>query len=296
MGQSNTIYHWAKNACKQIKYLPDRQAMEHELTDHYEDHRAALIEVGYTALEAQERALDALGDPDEVGEQLAEVFNTRWNRLWQFSRVVFRVVLILFILSTFVIGPIRRQRAEYIDLDYRSDFVQMYFERTIYDDVNKGFAERKSKWEYQFSNWTAGESAAVDSYNGFTWSIEHWAKLQERLDTGSYYNSEEPEKKAVVLLKLTDHTLYPGEPRLPYSDFHAVDDQGNRYDTMGNGKRVDSKHYMSVYYEGRMLHQYYLRLDLRRVEPETQWLELRAGEGADSLCLHIDLTGGEVLG
>ncbi len=292
---NKTIQNWTENACKRIKYYPDRLAMERELTDHFEDHRDALVEVGYTELEAKDHALEALGDADEVGEQLAEVFNTRWSRIWQLSKTAFWTLLIVFLLGKAVIRPTSMHRAEYIDLAFRRDSAQMYFNPAAYEKVNAGLSDDTLAREFTFTNWTAGESDAADAYMGFDWSVEHWARLHERLEFNDLFDEGEPDPRenelAVVLLKLQDHAIYPGEPVFYHSDLHAVDDAGNRYDLQNSS----AERFLTANSMGRVLHQYYVQLMLPGVQPDAQWLELRAGTDGDTLCLRIDLTEGEVL-
>ena len=56
--------------CGQVRFRPDRAAILSELWDHLEDHAAALEETGLSREEAKARAVEAMGDPVEVGKAL----------------------------------------------------------------------------------------------------------------------------------------------------------------------------------------------------------------------------------
>lgn len=56
--------------CDQVRFRPDRAAIQSELWDHLEDHAAALEGEGLSREEARARAVEAMGDPVEVGRAL----------------------------------------------------------------------------------------------------------------------------------------------------------------------------------------------------------------------------------
>lgn len=56
--------------CDQVRFRPDRAAIQSELWDHLEDHAAALEEMGLSQDEAMARAVEAMCDPMEVGKAL----------------------------------------------------------------------------------------------------------------------------------------------------------------------------------------------------------------------------------
>lgn len=56
--------------CAQVRFRPDRAAIQSELWDHLEDHAAALEETGLSREEARAQAVEAMGDPVEVGKAL----------------------------------------------------------------------------------------------------------------------------------------------------------------------------------------------------------------------------------
>lgn len=73
----------------------EKQAVQAELEAHLEDHAAALVEAGYDTGYAHRHAVDAMGDPVEVGEALNRAFPLRWLIL---SRLTLALLLLLALL------------------------------------------------------------------------------------------------------------------------------------------------------------------------------------------------------
>lgn len=87
---------WREDAVKQVRFAPDRKAIAEELTAHYEDHRDALLDCGYSQEEAEQKALEAMGDAREVGRGLNRVHKFYLGALWLFAKwlaIVLAVVL-----------------------------------------------------------------------------------------------------------------------------------------------------------------------------------------------------------
>lgn len=299
MKENNNIAKWTAEACQKIAFLPDRKAMERELTDHYEDHRDALLDGGMSAEDAEELALRAMGDAEEVGEQLAQVYNTIWTRLWDISRGIFWTLLILFVLCRVLTRPTSPYQVGYFDFGHLADHTQAYYSQEALAEYNEDFTDETVGKKLTLTNWTAGTSDARDTYMEFDWSVEKWARYHEYFEMNDIFPEEgDPPAPVVidrctVLLRVQDHELYPGTIGFTYSDFHAVDDQGNRYDWYNSA--AEPTHYYMINDAGRILNRYFIQLHLDGVATDTEWIELRAG-GEDGLCLRIDLTKGEVLG
>ena len=64
---------WCSRMERQVRFFPDRKAIRRELTDHYWDHVEDLRRIGYEDALARQRALRAMGDPEEVGKALNAV-------------------------------------------------------------------------------------------------------------------------------------------------------------------------------------------------------------------------------
>ena len=83
------------------RVTPDeRAAIREELDGHIEDHICDLLELGYDEKLAEERAMAAMGDPEEVGRELDKQYPLRWLVLGRVA-VVLTVVLCIQALTGF---------------------------------------------------------------------------------------------------------------------------------------------------------------------------------------------------
>lgn len=86
---------WCAHALEHVRFRPDRKGIEKELTAHYEDHCRDLERIGYEPDLAAERALQAMGDADEVGAALDKAHKPWLGWLWEASRVLTAGLLLL---------------------------------------------------------------------------------------------------------------------------------------------------------------------------------------------------------
>lgn len=85
---------WLRTAVHEIRFAPDREAVRQELQEHIEDKVADLLRIfpGMTLQEAEERAMAQMGDPEEIGKELAKIHKPWWGYLWKVSRVAAALV------------------------------------------------------------------------------------------------------------------------------------------------------------------------------------------------------------
>lgn len=76
---------WKTEVLRYIRFFPDRGAIARELEDHYEDSVKDFIRVGYDEKLAEVRALQAMGDAEEVGRAMDRAHRPWLGRLWQVS-------------------------------------------------------------------------------------------------------------------------------------------------------------------------------------------------------------------
>lgn len=86
---------WVDAVCGEVRFRPDRKAIEKELRIHYEDHCKALEGLNYERPLAKERSLRAMGDPREVGRALDRVHKPWLGWLWEASRVLVLALAVL---------------------------------------------------------------------------------------------------------------------------------------------------------------------------------------------------------
>lgn len=82
---------YADTVCQSLKNATrrERKAIRQELEDHLTDHAEALIESGWDEAHATQHALDAMGDPNTIGEELSKAFPLRWFVLSRLTLAVF---------------------------------------------------------------------------------------------------------------------------------------------------------------------------------------------------------------
>lgn len=90
---------WLDIAVSGIRFGPDRRAVRAELAGHMEDKIADLRRIfpDIPEEEARDRALSAMGDPEELKRALAKIYRPWLGWLWQFSRGLMWGTLVVFL-------------------------------------------------------------------------------------------------------------------------------------------------------------------------------------------------------
>lgn len=91
----NDFQIWVDAVCEQVRFWPDRKGIEKELRIHYEDHVNDLLRLGRDPALAEERALAAMGNAQEVGRALDRVHKPWLGWLWEVSRMLVLVLALL---------------------------------------------------------------------------------------------------------------------------------------------------------------------------------------------------------
>lgn len=92
---ADNFSHWCNQVTDLVRFAPDHKAIAQELQAHYEDHKQALLDLGYDEETAAQRSLEAMGDAQEVGAALNRVHSYWLGLLWQASRVLVVLALAL---------------------------------------------------------------------------------------------------------------------------------------------------------------------------------------------------------
>ena len=91
---------WLDTATKAIRFGPDRRAVRAELEAHLEDKALDFQRIfpNLTREEAQERAAAEMGDPAEIGKELAKVHKPWLGWLWRASQFALGAAVALLVL------------------------------------------------------------------------------------------------------------------------------------------------------------------------------------------------------
>ena len=79
----------------------ERAAIREELDAHIEDHICDLLDLGYDEALAEERTMQRMGDPEEVGRELDQQYPLRWLVL---GRVALTLTMVMCIVALFGVG------------------------------------------------------------------------------------------------------------------------------------------------------------------------------------------------
>lgn len=252
------FYQWRDSVVKQVRFRPDRTAVAEELTAHYEDHVKDLERLGYDRSLAESRALDAMGDAEEIGRALDKAHKPWLGWLWLVSRwgVIACAVLIAFfcLLGSFAglkddLTPVRREG------DYEPEGLHI---------VGEGSPERGDSVRIALGHGTSTVERA-----GYTLSVPYAAAWEQPLISG---NTGGPcvQYWYTIVVAADDWRFWDSGPVGIRSMLTAVDDAGRTYDTAwdpdgGNllPTLVDSDLFRAVYY-------FYTWSP----EPPGEWLEI----------------------
>ena len=94
------VERWLNIAVGEIRFKPDREAVRQELQEHFEDKTADLMRIfpDMSEEEAVERALSQMGDPKEIGVELAKIHKPWWGYIWKATHVIASVLVVWMVL------------------------------------------------------------------------------------------------------------------------------------------------------------------------------------------------------
>ena len=98
---------WLDRATADIRFKPDREEVRAELSAHLEDKALDFQRIfpGLTEDEAQERAAAEMGDPEEIGKELARIHKPWLGYIWRASQVLLGLVLLSFLAEVGTLAP-----------------------------------------------------------------------------------------------------------------------------------------------------------------------------------------------
>lgn len=108
-----TAREWLETATRGIRFWPDRWAAEAELREHLADKTADMARIFHIEGEEAEReALKRMGDPEEIGKELARIHKPWLGYLWLISKIACCILIPLMLFYLMIL------------LDYHGDNVQ----------------------------------------------------------------------------------------------------------------------------------------------------------------------------
>lgn len=251
--QKNNRTEWIDTALSYLRFNPDKKAVRQELNDHLDDKIEALTSVGIPEDMAIRRAVEAMGDPAEVGMALKRAHNPFWGYSLFLIRAVLSALIIFIILSFF------------------------NFDNYEVWDINEG----QIIWKDVSAGDTVYYPDCTDKSDGYTFTVPS-VVVQEQED-GSQH----------IHLTVRSVNYIPWISHAFVNEFYAEDNLGNRYKIVSDWDKlnINSKirGFLKVNY---LTWQYEVTLD--GYEGGAEWIELRYDNYGRDICLHIDLTEGEI--
>ena len=101
------VAQWLDRATAAIRFGPDRKEVRAELEAHLEDKALDFQRIfpDLTEAEARERAVSEMGDPMEIGKELAKVHKPWLGYIWRASQVLLGLVLLSFLAEVGTLAP-----------------------------------------------------------------------------------------------------------------------------------------------------------------------------------------------
>lgn len=256
------FYYWCRDAVSMIKYTPDRNKVYTELYTHLEDRYESFLAKGVSEKEAEQMALEAMGDARELAPQLAAIHKPFWGYALSFIRVIAVIALVI------TIG---------CGIYYLVD------QQPWYTDTLRDWGEPQGMQTLVYS----GVSDAKDRMDGYTFRVTDVAVWRTTLDepiNGKDYSD-------YLYLRLNVRKPVPwamGQEAL--EAMWAVDSAGTYYDTvMRQSTEPDGIQYMGmIQRKGDQIYDLYFS----SVSEDIQWIELHYDRDGRNLVLRVDLTGG----
>ena len=123
------INEFLNSVCEQIKYKPIRNTISEELKNHIEDKKEELIENGQNEQEAEENAVEQMGDAKLIGKELNKVHKPRLD--WKLLIILIILLVFGFLVSyiitlneeTEMMKYIKQNVAEYITTNYMLKYI-----------------------------------------------------------------------------------------------------------------------------------------------------------------------------
>ena len=279
---------WLYRATKEIRFRADREEVEEELRQHLEDKLEDLQRIfpGIPFEEAEQRLLDQMGDPDEIGRELARIHRPWWGYLWQASRVILAVLLAvnLFLWGRAGIDRFRiwweyergTTQYEYIEESYHSGVDPFGPDSPWYDGTDLSDTVRTPLQKVQ------AEGAA--SAGGYRFSVDKGALW-------SIHGKDEPDSWWLFCTLQADGLPWQSLDLSAAHHIRATDSLGNRYYSsyeiyeLNVDRGEDGYVMVNPGDEGFIRNEF--KIEVPDIQPGVEWLRLEYDRGGVSWQLTI---------
>lgn len=255
---SRSFESFCNQVCTFVRFSPDHAAITAELTAHLEDHRDVLLELrpGLPPEEAEEAAVQAMGDPESLGRALNESHSPLlgWFQIW-FRRMVWGLAALVLVITLPQAGQLIADLTAPPKYDgYIDHLLEHYEEYNVAADYTPG---------------------AVAQYRDYTFSVPRAIVVRD---------SNGDSLTLRYLLKVSHPNPWLRQPEFE-AWLWAEDDLGNTYSSEG---QVVPYQFPAIHSGGDLTSSYffasYYGLWIDNIPPE-----------ATSVTVHFDRYGEDVL-
>ena len=283
--ESNASNHswaqWLNQATEHIRFRPDRRAVRRELEAHLEDKALDFQRIfpELTQEEAQERAAAEMGDPAEIGRELAKIHRPFLGYLWRCSQVL--VVLAGLCLGTMWLALQTDSRYELWDFD----------NLPYSHSMNQSFPVFDSGWTSaqlylpnphpdQLQVWSDGPQASLAGHTVRLCRAALWQEWQER---GG---------RALYLYLRVESPLFWVRGSLDTNLLTITDSLGNEYPEGYPAEGAPPRSYRFSVFAGCGLFHQGTQIRIQALDPEAEWVRLDYSAPDEGFSLTLDLDEG----
>ena len=283
---------WLDKATAGIRFGPDRREVRAELTAHLEDKALDFQRIfpGLTEDEAKERAAAEMGDPEEVGRELAKVHRPWLGYLWRVSQVVLGLACLSLLWSGMVFysafsvddGQVFLELWDVDGLPMTNEAVEPY------NMFGNGLTPREtylpSGHPDQLQVWEDGPAVQIAGSTVRLRRAALWQEWQSRggLALYCYFRVESPKFWALGDLR--------------WDQFTVTDSLGNQYPyNPTETEDRDARFFDGTGWTGGGPFHDGIQLRVQNVDPAAEWVRLDYWFGAEllfSMTLELDEGGG----
>ena len=261
------FYYWCRTATSKIRYWRDRNAVHKELLQHLEDRCDAFLEQGHSPEEAQKMTLKAMGEPELLTDQLAQIHKPHWAYAMLATRTIAIVLAVICIIP--FIGYISNLNIHHPDYEVWNPYDTPGHSRIFYAEPN--IVCQSDGYRFRLKKVSLGRSFYTDS------------------DT----NSDAYFDELHLQIEVTNPLLWMPEQEAIYW-FWAEDDRGYIYASQRS-------HVLQPEHEGGHIFCYGYRtglatylydIRLMDMQEDAKWIKLNYDRSGRNITFFIDLREG----
>lgn len=255
--------YWCKDALEGIRYWKIRNKVYAELYEHLEDRYAYFLSKGYTEKEAEQKTLEAMGDPRELAPVLAAVHKPHWDYAALITRVLAWALVIVTLCHC---------------IAYFAPEIFCFRSSDTWDPFTDGGEELVCLVEPDI----------VRRESGYTFRLEKAALWRtyhsEPTETGQEYFD------SLYISMKVSHLLPWMREQQAVGHMWAVDNNGVYY--RSNWCAVDGEPFVRYMPKFRWFNNATYEFTFYDTVTDLQWIELHYDRDGRDMVFRVDLTGG----